>query len=111
MKKQRPNAWTFIDPVQHKLHEWSMRARAQAWYRGEEWTLTDQEYIDLWTANDNYKLRGRSNHHLCMTRIDPDGAWSLDNVHIITREQHYKTCNNFKGGWAALRQREQKNNV
>jgi hypothetical protein len=101
MKKLRPNAWIHSDPVHHQIHEWAMRARSQAWYRGEEWTLTDKEYIDLWLVDDRYKNRGRSVNDLCLTRLDPEGAWSLDNVHIITRLEHYKTCNNFKGGWKA----------
>jgi hypothetical protein len=99
MKKLRPQVWFYPDPIEHQIHEWSMRARSQAWYRGEEWLLTDREYIDLWLTDDRYKQRGRSVDDLCLTRLDPDGAWSLDNVHIITRKEHYKTCNNFKGGW------------
>ena len=92
----RPVAWHFRDPIEHKLHTWSMRARSQAMYRGEAWTLTDREYIDLWIKDDQYLNRGRALENVCMTRIDPEGAWSMDNVEIITRELHYKTCQAHK---------------
>jgi hypothetical protein len=96
----RPAVWKYgEDQVVHQLHTWSMRARSQAWYRGEEWLLTDQEYIDLWLEDEKYKLRGRGVDNYCLTRKDPEGSWSLDNVHVISRLEHYKTCNNFKGGW------------
>jgi hypothetical protein len=92
----RPKAWHFRDPIEHQLHTWSMRARSQALYRGEAWTMTDREYIDLWLKDDQYQNRGRALENLCMTRIDPEGAWSMDNVAIITRELHYKTCHAHK---------------
>ena len=111
MKKLRPQVWFYPDPIEHQIHEWSMRARSQAWYRGEEWTITDREYIDLWLKDNRYLQRGRSVDDLCLTRLDPDGAWSLDNVHIITRKEHYKTCNNFKGGWKSPTCPRRKQNV
>lgn len=92
----RPKLWHYRDPIKHQLHTWSMRARAQAMYRGEEWQLTDDEYIDLWLRDDRYQNRGRGLDHLCMTRRDPEGAWSLDNVEIITRDQHFRQCHAYK---------------
>lgn len=89
----RPYSWKIgPDPIKHKLYVDCQRARAQAWFRGEEWYITELEYIDLWSKDDQYLLRGRSSNHLCMTRIDPEKAWTMDNIEIITREQHFKNA-------------------
>jgi hypothetical protein len=104
----RPSVWHFKDPVEHMIHTWSMRARAQAMYRGEEWTMTDKEYIDLWLKDDQYLRRGRSNDDLCMTRRDPDGAWSVDNTMIMSRHDHYKTCNGYKTMLKAVKAKKEK---
>lgn len=78
------------DPVDHRLYNDCLRARAQAWYRGEEWSLSEQEYIALWRAEDRYKLKGRTTGSLCLVRIDLEKAWCLDNVEIIERIRHFR---------------------
>lgn len=88
------------DPVDHKLYTDCQRARAQAWYRGEEWLITEQEYIELWRYQNQYQNKGRCRHNLCMVRIDPERAWHKDNVLIISRLQHFRTSNNLKKGHA-----------
>lgn len=101
-----PHMWkSGPDPVDHKLFNACQRARAQAWFRGEDWEITEQEYIDLWRTDDRYLKKGRHNSDLCMTRRDPFGAWTIDNVQIISRLEHYKTCNGFK----ALKNKRRKN--
>lgn len=95
--KERPQTWHYQDPIKHRLHKWSMRARAQALFRGEAWDLTDDEYIEIWLTDNRYLNRGRSNSNLCMTRRDHELPWSKDNIDIIERGHHYRTCNGFKG--------------
>jgi len=93
----RPHVWVSgPDAVRHNLYVMCSKSKAQADYRGEGWELTHDEYIDLWLVDNNYKNKGRAPENLCMTRIDPDLDWTIDNVHIISRLEHYKTCNEHK---------------
>lgn len=63
------------------------RMRAQAKYRNEQFTLTWEEYQQLWEGQ--WHLRGREPNQLCLTRIDLDGEWSQANIEIITRNEHW----------------------
>jgi len=93
----RPQLWRAgPDEIRHNLYVMCSRSKAQAEYRGEGWSLTHDEYIDLWLEDDRYKNKGRAPENLCMTRIDPELDWSPNNVHIISRLEHYKTCNAHK---------------
>ena len=85
------------DPADHRLFNDCQRARAQAWYRGQDWFITEQQYIEIWRKDDRYLRKGRANDQLCMTRIDPDLPWTIDNIEIKTRLEHYKNTNNFRG--------------
>ena len=88
-----PNDWkSGPDPIDHRLFNDCQRARAQAWYRGEEWSITEQEYIRLWRENDHYLRKGRGTGNLCLTRIDLDKAWTMDNVEIVERHKHFRKC-------------------
>jgi hypothetical protein len=92
-----PNIWlSGPDPVDHKLYTDCQRARAQAWYRGEDWFITEQEYIDLWRQENRYLRKGRSTGSLCMIRLDIERAWTLDNVAIIERHKHFRRTHTFK---------------
>jgi hypothetical protein len=94
-----PDIWlSGPDPHNHKLYTACQRSRAQAWFRGEEWWITEQEYIDLWRQDDRYLQKGRDRDSLCMTKRDPDLAWTIDNVEIITRLQHLKNCGRMRTG-------------
>ena len=86
------------DPIDHKLYNDCMKARAQAYYRGEQWSISEQEYIELWRRDDRYLRKGRTRHSLCMIRLDPRLPWSVDNVEIISRLDHFKTCSNLTKG-------------
>ncbi len=91
--KLYPNEWqSGPDPVDHRLFNDCQRARAQAWYRGEEWLITEQEYIAIWRKDDHYLRKGRTTGSLCLTRIDIDKAWTLDNVEIQERQKHFRKC-------------------
>jgi len=109
----RPNTRRYPDPVDHKLFMDCMRARAQAWYMQQEWFITEDEYIALWRENDKYKHKGRHNNQFCLVRKDYEKAWTLDNVEVITRLEHYQICSREKIGKFALRKkkREETSNV
>jgi hypothetical protein len=112
-KAPRPQHRKYPDPVDNKLFTDCMRARAQATYFGLEWTITEDEYIQMWRHKDLYKEKGRANHQYCLVRKDYEKGWHLDNVHIITRGDHYQICSREKIGKFAERKkkRESKKNV
>jgi hypothetical protein len=66
---------------------WS-RMKAQAKYRNEGWNLTWEQYQEIWDGK--WHLRGRQPGDLCLTRIDWDGIWDINNVSIVDRETHWK---------------------
>ena len=93
----RPHIWkSGSDPADHELHVQCQRSRAQAKYRGEEWYINEEEYIKLWRTDDRHLNKGRHPENLCMTRIDFEKPWTVDNVQFITRHNHYRTTNHHK---------------
>ena len=94
-----PHIWiSGPDPINHKLYTDCQRARAQAWYRGEEWHITEQEYIDIWRTDDRYLNKGRHSHNFCLRRLNYEGAWAVDNVEITERGIHYRECQQMRNG-------------
>lgn len=94
-----PQTWlSGPDADDHKLYTDCQRARAQAWYRGEEWAITEAEYIAIWRQNDYYKNKGRGSDQYCLVRKDYEKGWFLDNVEIRIRLEHYKICSQQKIG-------------
>lgn len=88
-----PHTWlSGPDPIDHKLYNDCLRARAQAKFRGEDWLISEQDYILLWRINGNYKRKGRTTGSLCLVRIDIEKAWSLDNVQVVERVRHFRKC-------------------
>lgn len=102
----RPHCRKYADPVDNKLYVDCMRARAQAYYFSQEWTISEDEYIELWRRNDLYLHKGRHNHQYCLVRRDYEKGWHLDNVQIITRGEHYQICSKEKIGKFAQRRKE-----
>ena len=91
-----PELWkSGRDPVRHRLWLECQRGRAQATYRGQVWEIDEEQFIALWLEQDRYKSRGRSPHSLCMTRIDKQLPWRVDNVKFATRREHFKEI--YKG--------------
>lgn len=83
--RSRPSAWIVKDPEQHRKYMPFLRARAQANYRGEKWSLTFDQFAALW--GDLWDLRGRASTDYCMTREDPEGPWDTKNARVITRSE------------------------
>lgn len=99
----RPHCRKYPDDIDTKLFMDCMRARAQAKYFDQEWTIGEQEYIAMWRTNDRYLNKGRGNDQYCLVRRDYDLGWHLDNVQIVTRLEHYQICSREKIGKFALR--------
>jgi hypothetical protein len=70
-----------------KYYAW-LKHRSQALYRGEGHTLTWRKWLELW-PEDVWIQRGKQRTDLCLTRPDPELAWSDDNCEIITRQEQF----------------------
>lgn len=89
--KVYPHIWLVgPDPAKKQLHTDYLRHKAQAKYRKEDFDLTLDEYIEIWMKDDNHLNKGRSPHNVCLSRKDPDGAWTKDNVEIMSRAEHFR---------------------
>jgi hypothetical protein len=85
-RKEFPQLWTYPhDRVANAKHlAWS-RSKAQAKFRGDDFLITEEEWMTLVWPTDLWLRRGRRSEDLCLVRDDPKGAWSVDNVMIVTR--------------------------
>jgi len=90
----RPHCWKVQGHVPHQQHIAWQRAKAQANFRGESWDLSFESFQQLWQGL--WELRGRANSSYCLTRNDPDGAWSMDNVSCIPRVEHLRRQKLYK---------------
>ena len=82
----RPHSWkSGPDEFRHSLYVPWLKAKAQANFRKEEWTLTFDEWFDLW--KDDWHKRGRKADNICMTRLDYDKPWSADNTVLMSRRE------------------------
>jgi hypothetical protein len=92
MRGPRPHRWvTGPDPVEHKKYRVWIQQKNQAQWREEGWTISFEQWKQIWDQSGQWDNRGRERSCYCMTRRDSTLPWSVDNVHIITREQHSKT--------------------
>ena len=84
----RPHLWVHPhDKYHNDKHRTYSKAKAQADYRNEEWSLTAAEWDIIW-PDHLWDRRGRDPESLCMSRKDYEKGWSLDNVRLLTRRAH-----------------------
>ena len=85
-RRSDPNKWlSGPDPYQHELFYAWHKHRSQARFRKEEYNLTFEDWQLIWINPADFLNRGRQPEDLVLTRKDHEGAWSIDNCHIITR--------------------------
>ena len=77
-------------PIRHRLWLECQRNRAQCKYRGQQFEITEEQFIELWMKDDRYKRRGKGATDLCMTRKDKQLPWRVDNVYFPTRREHFQ---------------------
>ena len=95
---ERPHVWICgPDKNRHQMYIPWLRSRAQAKYRGEEWTLEFEHYFKVWDGF--WDQRGRDSEQLCMTRIDWEGDWTPENVELVTRKAHCAKQKQWKSGY------------
>ena len=84
-----PEAWQSGPcPIQHDKHYGYLKHKAQANYRGEAYSLSQEEWFELWT-NELWLQRGRSADSLCLQQQNPKLGWHLNNVEIVPRRKHF----------------------
>ena len=63
-------------------------ARNQARFRDQEWTLTQEDYFELWDSIPQaWLFSGQGAEDYNLSRKDMDEGWTLDNVHVIPRRE------------------------
>lgn len=95
LQVQRPSRWIVKDPELHARYQPWLRARAQAHYRGETWSLSFEDWCVIWN-DETWPLRGRGPKNLSMNQIDPQGGWHLNNVILMTRREQIQRRKEFK---------------
>ena len=94
---ERPHVWVCgPDPYKHSMYVPWMKHRAQASYRQEDHTLTFEQFYELW--KDHWEYKGRAADDYCLTRIDPEKAWSQDNCELRIRKEYLKEKNQLLRG-------------
>jgi hypothetical protein len=83
----------YMDPVLHDQHWAWLRKKAQAVFRGESWSLTIEEWFDLWAASGLWDNRGRHKDSSAMFMIDPQKGWHVYNVEIVNRSKRLSEIN------------------
>ncbi len=87
----RPHVWrSGPDPLRHEQYIAWLKARAQANFRGEGWTMTFEEFEAMWNQDGSWHQRGRAADDLMMTRRDSGSPWSKDNCYIELRRDHLR---------------------
>lgn len=106
----RPQVWrSGPDPVEHKKYQVFIQQKNQAQWREEGWTISFEEWKDLWHASGQWLNRGRERGCWCMSRRDWSLPWTPDNVAVITREQHARLQGDARAaGWLSLAQKRRR---
>jgi len=94
-KGPRPNIWsTGPDPHIHKHRYRFLKARAQAKYWSQEWTILWEDFLDLLkTAPGEWS---RDKNALNITRIDTTKGWHIWNVRLMRRVDAMRRPNKGK---------------
>lgn len=64
--------------------------RNSAKYRGLEWDLTFDEWLNIWISSSNINNRGIGKGKYVMARIGDSGGYKIGNVEIIQFEKNSK---------------------
>lgn len=86
-----PTKWnTGPDPIRRDKYYGYLKHRAQARYRKEEYSLTWEQWENIWT-DDAWLQRGRGVDNLCLQQQLVGDGWHVHNVEIVTRKQHLQS--------------------
>lgn len=92
----RPHMWLIgpDDSYKHSMYLPWLRAKAQANFRQEGWTLTFEEFYNIWEKE--WPNRGRGSDQMCMSRLDFEKEWTADNCVVIIRSEHLKQQGQYR---------------
>lgn len=82
--KPNPDNWTEEALIKKDIHHAYLKHRAQAKFRKEDYSLTREQWEQLWTV-DCWLLRGRGRNDLCLAMLDPSEGWHINNVEVMER--------------------------
>ena len=85
----RPDLRKYNTEFERARHIPFLRARAQANFREEGWTLTFEQFCNIWT-DEFWARRGKAVNSLVMTRLRKERPWSATNVKLSIRGTHLK---------------------
>ena len=89
---ERPHVWiSGPDPVRHAQYTGWLKAKAQAQYRKETWSITFEQWVELW--GDAWSRRGRGRGCVMLKRRSLDQAWTVDNAHLRERTRKERKKN------------------
>lgn len=110
MRGVRPQTWvTGPDPEEHKRYRVFIQQKNQAQWRQEGWTIDFESWKQLWAESGQWENRGREKGCYCMTRRDWSTPWTLNNVQIVTREEHAKMQGDaVANGWRSIAQKRKR---
>lgn len=94
--RERRERWkTGPDPITHDKYYAYMKHKAQAKYRGEDYSLTWEQWDQLWPT-ELFVRRGRKSHDLVLMQTDTDLGWHQTNVSVVERIEHLRRGNEYR---------------
>ena len=99
----RPDRWKSGPDMDthNKYYAW-LKHRAQANFRNEEYSLTFDHWLALWSNQEQWLNRGKTKECFVLSRQDIEGPWSMDNCEIITRHEQLRRSNHLRLGGKRL---------
>jgi len=106
----RPNVWkSGPDPTRHQQFRVWGQQKNQAHWREEGWSIGFDEWCDIWDRSGQWLNRGRERGCYCMSRLDWSLPWAVNNVAIITREEHARMQGDARArGWSSIAQKRRR---
>jgi hypothetical protein len=99
---ERPHTWIVgEDPVRHDQYTAWLKARSQAWYRGEQYDISFEDWVDLWGTN--WHLRGRERDALMLMKRRWQEPWSKRNAQLVNRDTFHQRQSRIKRERKALK--------
>ena len=102
----RPHTWvTGPDEEHHNKYRAWQRAKAQANFRGEDWQLSFQEWVEVWGTN--WHRRGRGPDSLVMMRRRWQEPWTRKNSQLVDRPTFHQRQAKIKAEKKVLRSKDE----
>lgn len=104
--KNRPKSMNGLKPkeenwcseeriIERDIYYGWLKHKAQAKYRSEDYSLTYEEWAELWT-HDKWLCRGRGREDLCLMQLAPGLGWHKGNVEVVTRQCYLDRASEYR---------------